>query len=115
MVDGHTVEYRDPKTKAVKTATAAHIIIAVGGRPKYPDGLEGALELGITSDDLFWLPEPPGKTLLVGACAIVAAGAAGFACRLLHARLRTCCMPLQPSSCCTLQARGTWHWSAPAS
>ncbi len=41
-------------------------MIAVGGRPRYPD-IPGATKFGITSDDLFSLPHHPGKTLLIGA------------------------------------------------
>ncbi|KAM4858773.1 thioredoxin reductase 2, mitochondrial isoform X2 [Urocitellus parryii] len=43
--------------------SADHIVIATGGRPRYPTHIEGALEYGITSDDIFWLKESPGKTL----------------------------------------------------
>ncbi|KAM8819133.1 thioredoxin reductase 2, mitochondrial isoform 2-T2 [Rhynchonycteris naso] len=57
--------------------SAEHIVIATGGRPKYPMHIEGALEHGITSDDLFWLKESPGKTLVVGA-SYVALECAGF-------------------------------------
>ena len=44
----HAVEYVDPKSKERRTVTARHIVVAVGGRPRYPDGVEGAVELGIT-------------------------------------------------------------------
>uniref|UniRef100_A0A8C9FDP1 Thioredoxin reductase 2 n=1 Tax=Pavo cristatus TaxID=9049 RepID=A0A8C9FDP1_PAVCR len=44
--------------------TAENIVIATGGRPKYPTHITGALEYGITSDDLFWLKDSPGKTRL---------------------------------------------------
>ena len=44
----HTVEYIDPKTKQNVKVTAKHIVIAVGGRPRYPDDVIGAKELGIT-------------------------------------------------------------------
>ncbi|XP_064128627.1 thioredoxin reductase 2, mitochondrial isoform X4 [Loxodonta africana] len=57
--------------------SADHIVIATGGRPKYPLHVEGALEYGITSDDIFWLKESPGKTLVVGA-SYVALECAGF-------------------------------------
>ncbi|KAM4827499.1 thioredoxin reductase 2, mitochondrial isoform 2-T2 [Thomomys bottae] len=57
--------------------SAEHIVIATGGRPKYPKHVEGALEYGITSDDIFWLKESPGKTLVVGA-SYVALECAGF-------------------------------------
>lgn len=53
-----------------KILTAKYFIIAVGGRPRYPD-IPGALEYGITSDDIFSLEKPPGKTLVVGAGCIL--------------------------------------------
>uniref|UniRef100_A0A8C7C9X5 Thioredoxin reductase 2 n=1 Tax=Oncorhynchus kisutch TaxID=8019 RepID=A0A8C7C9X5_ONCKI len=57
--------------------TAKNIVIATGGRPKYPTHIPGAVEHGITSDDIFWLKESPGKTLVVGA-SYVALECAGF-------------------------------------
>ena len=59
-----------------REVTADKIVIAVGGRPSYPD-IPGAKELGITSDDLFSLQRAPGKTLVVGA-SYVALECAGF-------------------------------------
>ena len=50
----------------MKSISAHHFLVAVGGRPKYPD-IPGAREFGITSDDLFSLPHSPGKTLCIGA------------------------------------------------
>uniref|UniRef100_A0A8C3V1L1 thioredoxin-disulfide reductase (NADPH) n=1 Tax=Catharus ustulatus TaxID=91951 RepID=A0A8C3V1L1_CATUS len=74
--DPHTVR---GLTKAGKETviTADNIVIATGGRPKYPVHVAGALEYGITSDDLFWLKESPGKTLIVGA-SYVSLECAGF-------------------------------------
>ncbi|CAH0551382.1 unnamed protein product [Brassicogethes aeneus] len=46
--------------------SAEYILIAVGGRPRYPN-IPGALDFGITSDDIFSLKKPPGKTMIVGA------------------------------------------------
>lgn len=40
-------------------------MIAVGGRPKYSD-IPGAIEYGITSDDIFSLDREPGKTIIIG-------------------------------------------------
>lgn len=57
--------------------SAKNIVIATGGRPRYPTEIEGAMELGITSDDIFWLKESPGKTLVVGG-SYVALECAGF-------------------------------------
>lgn len=50
------------KTEVV---TAKNILIATGGRPT-PPGIPGE-EHAITSDDIFWKKENPGKTLVVGA------------------------------------------------
>lgn len=55
---------------------AKYIIIAVGGRPTFLD-IEGADKLVITSDDIFSLPNAPGKTLIVGA-SYIALECAGF-------------------------------------
>ncbi|XP_061841908.1 thioredoxin reductase 2, mitochondrial-like [Nerophis lumbriciformis] len=76
LVDEHTVK---GLTKAGKemTLTAKNIVIATGGRPKLPTNIPGAMEHGITSDDIFWLKESPGKTLVVGA-SYVALECAGF-------------------------------------
>eukprot|EP00276_Gloeochaete_wittrockiana_P007253 CAMPEP_0184657344 /NCGR_PEP_ID=MMETSP0308-20130426/19026_1 /TAXON_ID=38269 /ORGANISM="Gloeochaete witrockiana, Strain SAG 46.84" /LENGTH=509 /DNA_ID=CAMNT_0027095079 /DNA_START=241 /DNA_END=1770 /DNA_ORIENTATION=- len=49
-----------------KTITAKYIVIAVGGRPTIPTDVPGALELAITSDDIFSLKRAPGKTLCIG-------------------------------------------------
>lgn len=69
--------FKDPHTVAgllkngeEKIVTARFILIAVGGRPNYPD-IPGAIENGITSDDIFTLSKPPGKTLIVGAGCIL--------------------------------------------
>ncbi|KAL5275888.1 TXNRD2 family protein [Megaselia abdita] len=63
--DAHTV-VATLKNKSEKILTADKIVIAVGGRPNYPD-IPGAIEHGITSDDIFSLDRAPGKTLVVGA------------------------------------------------
>lgn len=58
LVDGHTVEVGGQRL------TAEHILIATGGRPTRP-AIPGA-ELGIISDQAFFLPELPRRVLLVG-------------------------------------------------
>nr|XP_050861432.1 thioredoxin reductase 1, mitochondrial isoform X1 [Vespula vulgaris] len=63
--DAHTI-VGTLKNGEEKIITAENILIAVGGRPKYPD-IPGALEYGISSDDIFSLEKAPGKTLVVGA------------------------------------------------
>ncbi|XP_070510674.1 thioredoxin reductase 1 isoform X1 [Cardiocondyla obscurior] len=63
--DEHTVIGVSKKGEE-KILTAKNILIAVGGRPRYPD-IPGAVEYGITSDDIFSLERAPGKTLVVGA------------------------------------------------
>lgn len=75
FVDPHTVELEDAKGKTERV-TAKYFVIAVGGRPTYPE-IPGAKEYGITSDDIFWLKENPGTTLVVGA-SYVALECAGF-------------------------------------
>eukprot|EP00731_Ephydatia_muelleri_P011899 Em0006g793a len=76
FVDPHTIETttKDGKKTFLKSK---NFVIAVGGRPKYPDHVPGALEYGITSDDVFYLEKPPGKTLVVGG-SYVALECAGF-------------------------------------
>ncbi|XP_039318379.1 thioredoxin reductase 2, mitochondrial isoform X5 [Saimiri boliviensis] len=76
FVDEHTVRGVAKGGKEI-LLSADHIVIATGGRPRYPAHVEGALEYGITSDDIFWLKESPGKTLVVGA-SYVALECAGF-------------------------------------
>lgn len=63
--DRNTVVAR-MKNNTERELTANKIVIAVGGRPRYPN-IPGAREYGITSDDIFQLQKPPGKTLVVGA------------------------------------------------
>lgn len=67
------LSFRDGKKK---TISARRFIIATGGRPRYP-GIPGDKEHCITSDDVFSLSSPPGKTLVVGA-SYVALECAGF-------------------------------------
>ncbi|XP_053135339.1 thioredoxin reductase 2, mitochondrial isoform X3 [Hemicordylus capensis] len=76
FVDSHTIR---GSTKSGKETllTAENIVLATGGRPKYPANISGALEYGITSDDLFWLKRSPGKTLVIGA-SYVSLECAGF-------------------------------------
>ncbi|XP_041083729.1 thioredoxin reductase 2, mitochondrial-like [Polyodon spathula] len=76
LMDGHTVR-AESKTGKESVLTAGNIVIATGGRPKYPTHIPGSLEYGISSDDIFWLKESPGKTLVVGA-SYVALECAGF-------------------------------------
>ncbi|KAL3268415.1 hypothetical protein HHI36_007528 [Cryptolaemus montrouzieri] len=64
--------FKDPYTihtvtnKGEKTLTSKYFLIAVGGRPRYPN-VPGALEYGISSDDIFSLEKAPGKTMVIGA------------------------------------------------
>ncbi|KAI6659385.1 Thioredoxin reductase [Oopsacas minuta] len=80
MVDPHTVQCisrgKDGAVTGDKTVTGKYIVIATGGRPTYPS-IPGAVEYGITSDDLFSLPYAPGKTVVIGA-SYVALECAGF-------------------------------------
>ncbi|OQV24858.1 Thioredoxin reductase 1, cytoplasmic [Hypsibius exemplaris] len=75
LIDKNHIHAVNAKGKEV-TVSAAKILIATGGRPKYPE-IPGAKEYGITSDDIFSLQYPPGKTLCVGA-SYVSLECAGF-------------------------------------
>lgn len=77
FADPHTIEYTEKGKDEVKRVTAAHIVIAVGGRPHVPADVPGAKEHAITSDDIFSLNRRPGKTLCVGA-SYIALECAGF-------------------------------------
>ena len=55
----HEVTLSDGSVKSAK-----HILVATGGRPVLPD-MKNA-DLGITSNDIFLLPELPKKILIVG-------------------------------------------------
>lgn len=72
--DPHTILATGPKIQ--EEINGKYILIAVGGRPNYMD-IPGAVEYGITSDDLFSLDKEPGKTLILGA-GYIALECAGF-------------------------------------
>jgi thioredoxin reductase (NADPH) len=76
FVDAHTLECTNRRGD-VSTITARRVLLAMGGRPTLPEGVAGAREHGVTSDDVFRLKEDPGKTLVVGA-SYVALECAGF-------------------------------------
>lgn len=50
-----------------KTVTAERILIATGAKPHIPADIPGAKEYGITSDDVFSLPERPRRLVIFGA------------------------------------------------
>lgn len=74
FTDPHTILVTGPKIQ--EKINGKYILIAVGGRPNYMD-IPGAVEYGITSDDLFSLDREPGKTLILGA-GYIALECAGF-------------------------------------
>ncbi|KAF0299049.1 Thioredoxin reductase 2, mitochondrial [Amphibalanus amphitrite] len=74
MLDRHTVLAKDRKDVETVLQTD-NVVLATGGRPRYPT-FAGA-ELAITSDDLFRLRQPPGRTLCVGG-SYVSLECAGF-------------------------------------
>uniref|UniRef100_A0A8C2VYT9 Thioredoxin reductase 2 n=1 Tax=Chinchilla lanigera TaxID=34839 RepID=A0A8C2VYT9_CHILA len=63
--------------KKMAEAVQNHVKSLNWGHRVQLQDIEGALEYGITSDDIFWLKESPGKTLVVGA-SYVALECAGF-------------------------------------
>ncbi|MEM1431717.1 MAG: glutathione-disulfide reductase [Pseudomonadota bacterium] len=60
IADPHTVRLADGAT-----VTAKHILIATGGWPELPQ-IDGAGDLGITSNEVFHLAELPNRLLIVG-------------------------------------------------
>nr|CAB3267402.1 thioredoxin reductase 3 [Phallusia mammillata] len=75
FVDKNTIQAVNKKGK--KTIIFGdNIVLAVGGRPRYPN-IPGAEEHCISSDDIFWQQKPPGKTLVVGS-SYVGLECAGF-------------------------------------
>ena len=79
FVDANTIHCYNPapgRRRVDKMIKGKNILIAVGGRPSYPN-IPGAKELCISSDDLFSMTKPPGKTLVVGA-SYVALECGGF-------------------------------------
>jgi glutathione reductase (NADPH) len=61
LVDAHTVKL----VKSGSELTAERVLVATGGRPYLPKGLPG-VELGITSNEAFLLPELPRRVLILG-------------------------------------------------
>lgn len=74
FVDPHTIECVDQAGTRTRI-TARRTVVAVGGRPT-PLACPGG-ELAMSSDDLFSLEKPPGRTLVIGA-SYVALECAGF-------------------------------------
>jgi len=72
--DKNTIECTNKRGK-VDTIKTANILLAMGERPRFVD-IPG-IKHCISSDDLFSLPAPPGKTLVIGA-SYVALECAGF-------------------------------------
>ena len=75
FIDPHRIQLRKPNGDTSEVS-ADKFVIAVGGRPSYPE-IPGAREFGISSDDIFSMKRNPGKTLVVGA-SYVALECAGF-------------------------------------
>jgi thioredoxin reductase (NADPH) len=86
VIDAHTVAAADSRstlqqyisevrkkgelvpTPKVKTITAKFIVLATGTRPNYElsSNCKNLHKYAITSDDIFTLAQPPGKTLIIG-------------------------------------------------
>lgn len=62
LMSKHKVKVNDGRD----VVTAKYVLLATGLRPKYAD-LPNDRELCITSDDLFVMKNPPGKTIIIGA------------------------------------------------
>lgn len=75
FVDKNTIKSVNRRGQE-RTVTADKFVLAMGGRPNYPT-IPGARDYAITSDDVFSLKYPPGKTLCVGA-SYISLECAGF-------------------------------------
>jgi len=72
------VRFHDPINDTASSIDSLKgIVVAVGGRPRVPGEIRGALENGITSDDIFSLDDIPRRPLVVGG-GYVALEIAGF-------------------------------------
>eukprot|EP01088_Endostelium_zonatum_P016881 TRINITY_DN4745_c0_g1_i1.p1 TRINITY_DN4745_c0_g1~~TRINITY_DN4745_c0_g1_i1.p1 ORF type:complete len:545 (-),score=122.51 TRINITY_DN4745_c0_g1_i1:356-1867(-) len=75
FVDPHTIEADDGQGKK-RTFTANRFVVAPGGRPHY-GGFPGS-EHCYSSDDIFWMKDPPGQKVLMIGASYVALENAGF-------------------------------------
>ncbi len=89
-----TATFIDPHTLDVggRRVTAERVVIAVGGHPLRPD-MPGC-ELGIVSDDAFFLPQLPRRVMLIGGGYIAVEFAGIFA--GLGAEVELVCRPPLP-------------------
>ncbi|XP_071946291.1 thioredoxin reductase 2, mitochondrial-like [Antedon mediterranea] len=76
FVDENTVKAVSQNGKET-LLRAKNVVLATGGRPRYLNEVPGSNELCISSDDIFSLQNPPGKTLVIGG-SYVALECAGF-------------------------------------
>ena len=93
LFDAHA-KFEDPHTLDVggQRVTAERIVIAVGGHPNRPDIPGG--DLGIVSDDAFYLPALPKHVMMMGAGYIAVEFAGVFA--GLGAEVELVCRPPLP-------------------
>uniref|UniRef100_A0A8C6UJ69 thioredoxin-disulfide reductase (NADPH) n=1 Tax=Neogobius melanostomus TaxID=47308 RepID=A0A8C6UJ69_9GOBI len=75
FVEPHKIKATNKRGKET-FYTSERFVLATGERPRYL-GIPGDKEYCITSDDLFYLPHCPGKTLVIGA-SYVALECGGF-------------------------------------
>lgn len=70
---------KETDSNQIGKITADYIVVATGGRPNLlsKEQCKNAEKLAITSDDVFSLKNPPGKTLVVGG-GYIAVESAGF-------------------------------------
>ena len=65
LTDAHTVQILNKDGTPDRAITAERILVATGGRPWMPEGLEG-IEHAITSEEAFHLPTLPKRILIAG-------------------------------------------------
>ncbi|XP_069134970.1 thioredoxin reductase 2, mitochondrial-like isoform X2 [Argopecten irradians] len=76
FADPHTIRAVDAKGQE-RVLTTENAVVAVGCRPLLPSQIPGMAEHAVTSDDLFWMKNSPGKTLVIGG-SYIALESAGF-------------------------------------
>ncbi|MGV9009649.1 glutathione-disulfide reductase [Brevundimonas sp.] len=65
LTDAHTVQILNNDGSPNRSITAERILVATGGRPWMPEGLEG-IEHATTSEEAFHLPTLPKRILIAG-------------------------------------------------
>jgi thioredoxin reductase (NADPH) len=75
VAGAHKVDLTDSEGNVI-SVTAKYILVCVGGRPTFLDGIDRSLV--ITSDDIFSMKKAPGPKILIVGASYIALECAGF-------------------------------------